>query len=211
MRYENYSYLYPPRPDQAVMPSMLGVLERQGFVAQVKKNGTCNVLAVRPSTGEIKAMNRHAEPHKLWTPDREKLGQFLALPGQGWYVFVAELLHSKVKSDSLKHVNYVHDVLVSDGEYLVGYTQAQRSAILRALFGVESREQTYSHYVIDRHTWVARDHVMGFRSLYDSLSSEEDEGVVLKQPKQVIGLCVKAASNNIGMLKARKKHKNYSF
>lgn len=209
MRYETYSYLYPPRPDQAVSPMMLPQLERQGFIIQIKKNGTCNVIAVKPSTGEIKAMNRHAEPHKAWSPDPAKMNAFLDLPGEGWYVFVAELLHSKVAG--LRHINYVHDILVADGEYLVGQTQAARQAILHELFATPRREKTYSHYIVDDYTWVVREYRSGFKKLYDGLTNPEDEGVVLKKPSARLALCAREKSNNLGMLKARKAHKNYSF
>lgn len=210
MRYDDYSYLWPPRPDQAVLPTMLPALERQGYAAQIKKNGTCSVIAVTPDKGII-AKNRHKEDHKLWSPDLNKMSAFRALPGKGWYVFVAELIHSKVPG--LRDINYIHDVLVFDGEYLVGMTQAERHAKLVALFNAEKFPQTYSHWVIDEYTWVARQFTKGddFKAIYDNLDKPEDEGIVLKLPTKRLGICAKEKSNNAGMLKSRKAHKNYSF
>lgn len=208
MKYSKYAYLWPPRPDKAITPEMLSSVERQGYIAQVKKNGTCNVIAVSPDK-DIVAMNRHKEEHKLWTPNMAKLGAFTNLPGEGWYVFVAELLHSKVPG--IRDINYVHDMLVCDGEYLVGVSQSDRHAKLRALFGTDDLSEEYSHWVVDDHTWVARQFDQGFKALYDSLDRPEDEGLVLKMPTAPLQLCTRQASNNAGMLKSRKAHKNYSF
>jgi hypothetical protein len=208
MQYSKFAYLWPPRPDKAIGSEMLGMVERQGYHAQVKKNGTCNVLAVSPDK-DIVAMNRHKEDHKLWTPNVAKLGAFTSLPGTGWYVFVAELLHSKVPG--IRDVNYVHDILVQDGNYLVGVTQAERHALLCKLFGTDKLREEYSHWVVDDHTQIAKQFTSGFKALYDSLDRPEDEGLVLKMPTTGLQLCTRQASNNAGMLKSRKAHKNYSF
>ncbi|CAM6055322.1 unnamed protein product [Sphagnum tenellum] len=82
-------------------------------------NGTASVLAISPDR-QIVAMNRHREEHKLWTPTAANIADFAKLPGKGWYVFVAELMHSKVPG--IKNVNYVHDILVADGKHLTGET-----------------------------------------------------------------------------------------
>jgi hypothetical protein len=208
MRYSNYSYLFPPRPDKAISPQLLASIEAQGYHGQIKKNGSCNVLAVTPDKGII-AKTRHKEDHKLWRPDLRKLTAFTGLPGSGWYVFVAELLHSKVPG--LRDINYVHDVLVLDGDYLVGVPQVERHRRLCELFAVKGREETYSHWVVDEHTWIAKQFTEGFKAIYDSLDKPEDEGLVLKNPNSPLALCMKATSNSGGMLKARKAHKNYSF
>lgn len=208
MKYSTYSYLWPPRPDNAISPDMLTAMERQGMVAQVKLNGTCSVIAVSPDK-EIVAKNRHKEDHKLWTPNRAKMKAFTSLPGSGWYVFVAELMHSKVPG--LRDINYVHDILVHDGKYLVGVTQAERHAILCRLFRTDQARQEYGYWVIDETTWVARQFTNGFKALYDSLDRPQDEGLVLKQPTDRLRLCTRQNANNAGMLKSRKKHKNYSF
>lgn len=208
MRYDNYAYLWPPRPDDAIPSAMLPMMEKRGFVAQVKKNGTCNVLAVTPDKGII-AKSRHKEDHKLWRPDLNKLTAVRSLKGKGWYVFVAELLHSKVPG--LRDINYIHDVLVLDGDYLVGVSQEERHARLCKLFGVDKLEETYSHWIVDDYTWIAKQFTSGFKPLYDSLTAKEDEGLVLKDPKARLAICAKQNSNNKGMLKSRKGHKNYSF
>jgi hypothetical protein len=208
VNYETYSYLYPPRPDVPAPVTMLGRLEAQGFVAEIKKNGACSVIAISPDK-KIIAKNRHHSDHLAWQPDYKKMQPFLNLPGRGWYVFVAELLHSKVSG--LRDINYVHDVLVNDGEYLIGYTQAERQKILHDIFNTRDIAPTQSHHVIDPTTWVVREYTRGFRDLFDSLDKPEDEGLVFKNPTTPLAFCNREKSNNAGQLKIRKTHKNFSF
>jgi hypothetical protein len=214
VRYEEYQYLYPPRPEHAIPPHMINVYERQGFVAQVKKNGTCSVIAVAPDRS-LTCMRRHGPtvPHKLWTPTAASSRMFRRLKGKGWYVFVAELLHSK--TPTIKDTNYLFDLLVDDGEYLVGTTFAQRQERLQALMlplVVSKRPAVMeSHYVIDDHLWLARVHTKGLKQLFDSLEKHEDEGIVLKKPNARLDLCFNERANQAWQVKCRKGHKNYGF
>ena len=208
MIYDRYSYLWPPRPERAVDKSLLTVFEERNFSAQVKKNGTCSVIFVAPDKS-IVAMTRHNEPHRKWAPTDHGMSAFTALSGQGWYVFVAELLHSKVPG--LRDINYVHDILVMDGEYLVGSTQEQRQDILHDLFIKGGEEETLSHIVINPNLWLAIEYEEDFVNLFDSLSKPEDEGIVLKDPKRPLALCSRSSSNSLGLLKCRRPHDNYSF
>lgn len=206
-RFDEFRYLWPPRPETAVPSNLLGFYENLGWVAQVKKNGTCNVIAVSPE-GEIIAMNRHQEPHKLWAPTEASSAAFTNLPGNGWFVFVAELLHSKVAGGP-RDTNYVFDLLVADGEYLVGKTFAERATMLDAIFP-ETIGETTSHRVITPNTWVARIHKGPFLPLFEGLTAAEDEGIVLKNPNAELEYCFKQSSNNGWQVKNRRQHKNYN-
>ncbi len=210
MRYDSFAYLWPPRPGskQAIMPMMASMFERRGWKAQVKKNGTCNVIAVAPG-GAITAMNRHNETHKLWSPTPASSAAFQGLPGTGWYVFVAELLHSKVTGGP-RDTNYIFDILVADGEYLVGKTFAERQEILNAIFP-NSVGETESHRIINDNTWVAKLHDVDFRDLFDGLTADEDEGLVIKDPASKLALCSKELSNQQWQVKVRRPHKNFSW
>jgi len=41
MIFEQFQYLYPPRPEKAVQRPFLGFYQDRGFLAQAKKNGRC--------------------------------------------------------------------------------------------------------------------------------------------------------------------------
>lgn len=207
MKYNEYSYLYPPRPDKAIPRDFLSFYERQGFIGQVKKNGTCNVLAVSPKK-EIICMNRHAEPHKAWVPG-DSVIPFRKLSGKGWYVFVTEVLHSKVPG--IRDTQYVFDILVHDGTYLIGSTLEERLNLLQKIFLRGKEEETYSHYIITPNVWLAKTITGGFKDLFDSLNNPEDEGLVLKRPGAKLQMCSKPKANANWQVKCRKQHKNYTF
>jgi hypothetical protein len=178
-------------------------------------------------------MNRHAGNHKAWQPTAASSAHFKNLPGTGWYVFVAELLHSK--GPMIKDTNYVHDVLVADGKLLLGKTYAERHAILCSLFGVTDQtpmggdvKNFPSHFVVNPGTvksgtingalWIARifrqeevDPVELYKAIDACKTNPLDEGVVLKDLNAKLNLCSKAASNNAGQVKIRRSHKNYGF
>lgn len=251
MRYEHYQYLYPPRPDKAVpadggrLTPDLGTYERKGYVAQVKKNGTCNVIAVSPSkkilalasidlkkpskaarsrssarheqiSRELICMPRHgpAHPHKRWSPTPHSSRIFKQIEGEGWFVFAAELLHSK--TPLIKDTNYVFDILVDNGEYLVGKTFAERQVRLREIFltlAVGTPAEYESHFVIDENLWLAKTHPAGsnFKAMFARLEKSEDEGLVLKNPNAKLELCYRETANRGWQVKCRKEHANYQF
>lgn len=207
-RYESFSYLWPPRPDNAIGPKMLTTYESMGYVAQFKKNGTCSVIAVAPDK-TITAMNRHDETHKAWSVTPASAAAFLTLPGSGWYVFAAELLHNKV-TDGPRDTNYIFDVLVADGEYLTGKTFDERMAILADIFPASIDEED-SHRVITPNTWVAKTITKRLKPTFDALVRPEDEGLVIKDPEAVLKHCTRPTSNNDWQVKVRRPHKNFSF
>jgi hypothetical protein len=208
MRFDAWSYLYPPRPDKAISPSFASFYEDRGYVAQVKMNGTCNMISVSPEK-KLVTMNRHNEPHRLWMPSVKSSAAFEALPGPGWYVFVAELMHSKVTGFQ-RDTNYIHDVLVADGEYLVGQTWAERQEVLAGLFETTDTG-SLSHLVINENTWLARNHFTGFDKLYaDVQPHTEMEGLVFKNQKAKLALCSRENANNSWQVKCRKGGKNYT-
>lgn len=208
MSFDAYQYLWPPRPEQAIPKTLLSYYEKQRWIAQVKKNGTCTVLYVRPDK-QVIVKTRHKTDHKLWTPSEEFCSQFESLPGNGWYVFAGELLHSKTKH--IKDTIYLFDLLVDDGIYLVGATLQARLKRLYALFPTRVNTITNSHYIIAPKLWLAATIVKNFSERFAALCMPEDEGLVVKDPRAKLKLCVKATANAGSQVKCRKPTKNYSF
>lgn len=213
IEYNDFNYLWPPRPEQAVPSTLLHHYERSGWSASFKKNGTCSIIAVHPKDHKLIAMNRHNEVHKAWTPTDEVMATFYGLPGDYWYVFVAELLHNK--GGGYRNVNYIHDILVVNGEYLVGSTHSKRYAILHDdVFKshIRNGRETYSHHELDQHTWLAIEYDTGFKKLYDGITDEIDEGLVLRDPNVPLAYCTRQKANTLGLAKCRRKvNTNYSF
>jgi len=202
MEFNEYKYLWPPRPSKAVPINLLKHYENQKWIGQFKKNGTCTVLYVQPNK-EIIAKTRHDTDHKTWSPRKEFAGQFATLPGNGWYVFAGELLFN----DTL----YIFDLLVNNGDYLVYRTLDERLNQLRDLFPKKAASIRKSHYIANRKLWVAETISSNFVEVYEKLSSDEDEGLVLKDPQSKLNMCLAAESNSAWQIKCRKPTKNYTF
>lgn len=122
-----YGFMYPPRPEKAIPPELIAYYQSEGFIAQVKKNGTCTVIAVAPDHS-LNIWTRHGERHKAWKPDPESpsLRAFKKLPKR-WFVFVGELLHSK--GVGIKDTLYLFDILV-DGKSLMSGCGLQSPSFL---------------------------------------------------------------------------------
>lgn len=214
-KYTSYNFLYPPRPEtkNKIYPMQILQWEARGFWAQYKKNGTNNLMAISPDR-QITAMQRRNIPHINWSASEHTRLPFLDLKG-GWYVFSCELLHSKVADGAkkgLRDINYIHDILVADSAHLTGTTFAQRQEMLAELFDAKHLPiaASGSHYVIDGHTWLARNHTKGFAKMFSGLSSPEDEGLVLKSPTAKLASCAKEGANAAWMVKVRVPHANFA-
>jgi len=209
VKFDAYQYLWPPRPEKAIPDNLLGYYEQKKWIAQVKKNGTCTVLYVQPDK-QIIVKTRHKTDHKVWQPSKEFIEQFQELlPGAGWYVFTGELLHSK--TPHIKDTLYLFDLLVDDGDYLVGETLQIRLRRLHALFPHKIKTVSKSHYVVTPKLWVAETITKKFREKFNKLNMSEDEGLVLKDPTAKLSYCVKLDSNSSSQVKCRKPTKNYTF
>jgi hypothetical protein len=206
MRFDEYSYLFPPRPETKIAVPMLSFYERRGFWAQAKKNGTCTMIFARGN--EIIFKTRHPElhdgEHRMWTPEGDHNAFFAG--SKKWNVYVAELLHSKV-SGGPKNELYIFDQVVKDGVQLVDSTFAQRQESLHRQFsGKDEGDQVR---IAPRIT-LAKCIDTGFEERFEHLKPE-DEGLVLKNPAAKLKPCFKMDSNGAWQVKCRVPHKNYSF
>jgi hypothetical protein len=186
-------WLYPPRPEKAVPPALIAHFEHKGWIAQRKKNGTCQVIFV-DADGNVSFFTRHNEPNKAWKPLDCIRKKFVAFPDS---VFVGELLHSK--GPSVKNTIILFDVLRLRGEDLVGKSLADRLAIL---------SQTIEE---SRHIGIIDTYEHDFTKLYESLTDPLDEGIVLKDPKAVLRNCHRDGLNSSWQVKCRKPTKNFAF
>jgi hypothetical protein len=208
MKYTSFSYLAPPRAEAKIPLGMLSIYEDGGWIAQIKKNGTNSVIFVPPDRIPF-AYNRHGERHKVWDFDKESAAFFSKLPGKNWYVFNAELLHSKV-SGGPRNTNYLHDVLVYDGTYLVGRTYHERYNLLYKAFDRYITEDGgLSHFILNPQTLLAKSIMAGFKTTFKGLTENEDEGLVLKDPQGLLGTT--DGKNARWMAKIRKPNKNLGF
>ena len=200
--YEEYTYLYPPRPDKKIPIPLLQFYEKRGYVAQLKKNGTCTVIFARGD--EVIFKTRHNDDHAAWSPLKSHV-EFFAGRSDKWNVYAAELLHSK--TPTIKNHLYIFDKLVHEGQQLVGVSFTERQRILHSQW-VGNR--VHGRICITDFVSLAENFTKGFAELYKKLGPE-DEGLVLKDPNATLVNCVREGSNGAWQCKCRIGHKNYSF
>jgi ATP-dependent DNA ligase len=203
-RYNNYAYLYPPRPEANLPPAMLAQYDKRGWWWQAKMNGTCCVIFTNGK--EVIFKSRHNDDHKQWQPLPHHISFFKHKANPGWDVFVGELLHNKTKK--IKNKLYLFDVIAHQGEQLIGKTFKQRQTLLEELIPGEVKESeywyTYNDYIVRARNFAGMPEV--------ALKDEDEavEGVVMKNPHARLEFCRKGA-NTGWQIKSRKAHKNYDW
>jgi hypothetical protein len=186
-------FLFPPRPEKAIVPGLIKSFQARGFCAQRKKNGTLQVISI-DSNQNVIYRTRHNEENKAWTPLPEMASYFAGFPDS---VLCGELLHSK--HPSVKNTIILFDVLRWLGRDLTGITLAERLEILRWI-----NPLTKSIQVIETN-------YQDLFGLYNSLSDPLDEGLVLKNPKAVLRSCMRDGLNASWQVKVRKGTRNFGF
>lgn len=186
-------FLYPPRPEEAIAPGVIASYERKGWIAQVKRNGTCSVASV-DKNGETKFYTRHGDAHKAWKPTEEARTFFRLFPDS---VFVFELLHSK--GGGVRDTLYIFDVIKYLGQDLVGKTLKERYSILSGIASISPRIS------------VAKCFDRDLTGLYGSLRDPLDEGIVLKDPHAPLRSCFRPGLNSSWQVKCRVPTKNVGF
>jgi len=186
-------WAWPPRPTKAISPSLIPWYESKGYIAQIKKNGTCTVITI-DDEGNVTFRTRHRDAHKAWTPTQELTNWFAGFRNT---IFIGELLHSK--GPSVKDTIYLFDVVRYLGRNLVGTTLAERLEILSNIHPLTTK------------VVIADVHKSELQGLFHSLHDALDEGVVLKDPKAKLRDVQREGLNSGWMVKCRRSTKNYSF
>lgn len=187
-------FLYPPRPEQAISRSMLPFFEKRGYVAQIKKNGTCSMVWIARD-GRVTFYTRHGDTHKAWTPSQRTV-DFL----RPWHnsALVFELLHSK--GGGIRDTLYFFDAIQVAGVEMTGLKLDDRLTALRAVLKGAPDNM-----------FMTENHVSGFQRLFDSLTDPLDEGLVLKDPTAPLADCRRESRNGDWQVKCRRPTKNYGF
>jgi hypothetical protein len=186
----------------------MGFYEKRGWIAQVKKNGTCTVIFSKGDSVIFKT--RHNDAHKAWSPQPSHLAFFAGR--DAWNVYVAELLHSK--GPLVKNHLYLFDVLVSDGQELIGTTLAERQQILQQRFPSPKADILGSRAGLGARM-IAQDvsqaaPIAKPSAVWPTLGPL-DEGFVFKDPAAKLAACITATANGAWQTKVRRTHTNYSF
>jgi ATP-dependent DNA ligase len=215
--YNQYRYLYSPRPEQKTPPESLDKYDDGTFIAQPKLNGANTLIFMDGTTNKV--MNRHNQDK---TGDIASRINFAALHrGTGYMVLNGEWMEKSKKDESGANFNgnfIIFDILVFNGQVLTGSTTLDRIFLLRDLYGdtlmkstpdgIVSKEYLYTTPLDN--IWRVCSYENNFRTLYHDLATiDMYEGLVLKKKFSKLLPPYSEAANKGWQLKSRKPTKIY--
>jgi len=210
MKYNNYKYIFPPRPKNAIQSSDLDFWDNNTLLAQPKLNGSNSVIF---TNGEkVIVMNRHnGRLTNVQVPMEEILSIY---KGKGWMVLNAEYMNKSKSDENRKVFNHkfvIFDILVLDGDSLVGKTFEERVILLDQLYGTKSCEKPYL-YGISENIYRVKSYTSNFLELYNDLVEiDMIEGLVLKRKSARLEAGTSELNNTKSQIKCRKKCNSYRY
>lgn len=204
--YSKFKYIFPPRPEYMVSSKELYKYEGNHLI-QSKLNGSCCVIFIKGT--EFKYFGRHQNENL--SNFKLKISDLEIFKNDEWNVVVGEYMNKNkngINGTPFNHKLVIFDILVHNGEYLLGSTFEERVILMDELFGsVEENEYLYK----------LNDNVFRVKTFYNNFLERWNEivkidmleGVVLKKRDQKL---TKAFSekNNLSH-KCRKETKLYKF
>lgn len=211
MKYTSFRYLYPPRPKNPIPNTELTFWDNGSLIAQPKLNGS-NCLIFTNGEKHI-AMNRHNGRLTNFQLKDDEIKELYKGTG-GWTVLNGEYLNKNKQDENRKSFNHkfvIFDILVNDGDYLVGKTFEERIVLLDTMFGQNECEKSYL-YGISENVYRVKTYENQFNMLYDTLTPIDlIEGLVLKRKTARLEMGTSELNNVKSQIKCRKETKNYKY
>jgi ATP-dependent DNA ligase len=182
---------------------------RTSWRSELKLNGQRNGVYISPE-GEVQFWNRHYGHHLNWSCPSWLVQQVLEVvpPTGQWIVLDGELLHAKDRG--VKNTFYWWDILVDNGEYLVGETYQTRYDRLRAL--IKTTETDGQIAKATPNIWIAElIQPEDYDRAWKATETSWVEGFVFKNMAGKLKPCVGEHNNHDWMVRCRKQHRAYRF
>jgi hypothetical protein len=208
--YTDFKYYYPPRPEYKVSSERLSLYEEK-YLAQPKLNGASCLIFIKEN--DFRYFGRHANENlsnfKLKFQDFETLN----CGNNKWNVIVGEYMNKSQKylnGQTWNHKFVIFDILVYNGDYLIGSTFQERVELMDNLFGAVS----YDNYL-----FKINENVYRVKSFYDKFLERWNEivkigmleGLVMKRKDARLIKGITADNMKLHMAKCRKETKLYKF
>lgn len=206
--YPRFRYMFPPRPEYVISTDQLHKYEKTHLI-QVKLNGSCCTIFIKGD--ELRQFGRHQNENLSNFKINQENLKVLNCGNNEWNVVVGEYMNKNKKGVDGKPWNHkfvIFDILVYDGEYLIGSTFEERVNLLDKIFGTID-ENDYL-YKINESVFRVKTFYDNFLLRWNEITKIDMlEGVVLKKKEQKLtrGLSEK---NNMSH-KCRKPTKNYRY
>jgi ATP-dependent DNA ligase len=211
MKYLNYRYIYPCRPENAIPNSELQYYDNGSMIGQPKLNGSNCVIFTNGET--IHVMNRHGARLTRFEIKNEEILSLYKGSG-GWTLLNGEYLNKNQRDETGKSFNHkliLFDILVNDGDYLISKTFEQRILLLDEMFQKNESEKEYLYSISDN-VFRVKSYENNFSMLFDKLTPIElIEGLVLKRKNARLEIGNTEKNNTKSQIKSRKSTLNYKF
>lgn len=209
--YNKFRYIFPPRPKNAIPVDELDFWDNNTLLSQPKLNGSNSLIF---TNGEkVIVMNRHNQTLTNVRVTTDEIKSIYKGNGE-WMVLNAEYMNKSQNDETGRPFNHkfvIFDILVLEGNYLVGTTFEQRVAILNDLYDQVDCEKEHL-YGISENIYRVKSYNGGFLDLYnDLIKIDMYEGLVMKRKNAKLELGTNEMNNVRSQLKCRKPTKNYAY
>ena len=209
-KYNTYSYIYPPRPKNAVPPNNIVKWDNGTMLSQPKING-CN-WSIYMNEDHSYIMNRHGQRLTNFQLSKDELSKLYR--GKGWMIINGEYLNKSKRDetgDFFNHKLIIFDILVFNGDYLVGKTFQERIDLLDSLYGCNDSDKYYL-YSISENVYRVKSYYDNFDDIFNKfIKIDVIEGLVCKRKNARLELGVSENNNVKSQIKFRKKCNSYNF
>ena len=211
MKYASFRYIFPPRPKNPIPNTELSFWDNGSLIAQPKLNGS-NCLIFTNGEKHI-VMNRHNGRLTNFQLKDDEIKELYKGTG-GWTILNGEYLNKNKQDENRKAFNHkfvIFDILVNDGDYLVGKTFEERIKLLDTMFGQNECDKSYL-YGISENVYRVKSYENQFNMLYDTLTPIDlIEGLVLKRKTARLEMGTSELNNVKSQIKCRKTTLNYKY
>lgn len=215
MEYNNYSYLYPPRPKNPIPQEDLDWWETRKMIGQLKFNGSnCSIYT---NGIKIYVMNRHGERMtRFEIKDEEIFNLYNSCNKEvgSWMFINGEYMNKNKKDENNKSFNHkliIFDIIVYDNDHLINSTFENRIELMDKLFGTEDSEKEYL-YSVSENIYRVKSYYGNFGELFNKYTPiDMIEGLVLKKKNGKLENGIKENNTSKSQMKCRKETKNYKF
>jgi len=210
-KYTKFRYLYPPRPEQTIPFDAIDEYDNGEYIGQAKLNGDCAEFYF---DGEkVRYFNRHKkEGIKLFKlEDSEVLKLHKS---ESFMVLSGEYMNKNKKGIDGKPWNHkfvIWDILVYNGEHLIGTTYEERVKLLDELYGVN--EYNDYLYEVSENIFRVKTFYKNFSKIWNQIVEIDMlEGFVFKRKSGKLTDGTRNEKNGqLNSIKCRKSTKNYKF
>ena len=209
--YNTFRYIFPPRPKNAIPSDELTFWDNGTLLGQCKLNGSNATIYTNGEKHIV--MNRHNQRLTNFRLTNEEIKSMYRGNGE-WMVINGEYLNKNQNDETNKPFNHkfvIFDILVYEGNYLVGTTFEARVSLLNLLYGKEECVKDFL-YKISENIYRVKSYEGGFLNLYNDLVKiDMYEGLVMKRKNAKLELGTSENNNTKSQIKVRRITKNYKY